>query len=826
MVHGFGIARGAAFIWISWAVACGDPPSQMGPEEAEPAPIFHWVEAESLDGDWYFQTNVPPFSGRGFRVSRTALTGEGPPLMGQVRLSTGTYAVWARGYQDGSDRRFRLEVANTPGFEPTHGEVDGPGRYVWQRAGQFQVATEDPVSFWVHDAGLGYEVVDVLMFTRDLDFDPEVDRQVAWGDRLTSEAEWMEAALVLRVTDAVQNGVDTLTVPTDAETWTRQTQALAEDVERALGIDRLQPTALNARQLGEVAFDGYRVERWLYEAFPGFEVPALVYVPEDPGPHPAMMAPLSHGIGKSHPLAASRAHAFAQMGYVVLTFDPFNDEERRMGGNSHGYQPLLQLSGLTNAGVSVWETIRGLDFLLSREDVDPTLPVSMAGNSLGGLISLYAGAVDPRVEVLAPAGYVVGFPEFTGTHIQHDLCSYVFGAASLGGMRTLTAARAPRPQLILAGRWDRSFPAEGAQNVEAFARPYWEALGAPHRLDVFVGSGGHDLTLDLRERMYGFVEGFVRMGEDLGILSEPDMDLPPRIWVTEEGRVSDAVDVFELARRRAEAAVRALPSPDEMTKADLAEAISRVGGPWPEVQVTLHREADWETIYGGAFDVYQAELSDAVLRVAVRSRGPDAPVAVLLRNPVHDFGASLQTIYEAGFSVVAFNLRGLGGVPLRVGWYPPTLELAGTSMPKQWAADLVAVWNGVRQALSSSSDTPLGSWAVLLAEDRASALPALLAQAETQAFQALALPDLPSSLMDRFDDRPRLDQNLPNALLHGDLLHLLYAASEAGALRWTPTTDSARAYFPKAREVVAQRTEESPDESLSARLRWAQTQVP
>jgi dienelactone hydrolase len=797
-------------------VACGTETTP--PDDRQPVERLLWVEAETLEGDWFEQTNLRPFSGTGFRVSRTALTGRGSPLIGTVRLSTGTVTLWARGYRDESDRRFRVEVDDRP-LTPTHGPAPETDAFVWQRAGSFELDRPGPVSFRVFDAGDGYEVVDTLVFVQGGQFSPSADSRAALPLDFEQEGERMEAALVGRLRRQVDEALSDWPTEPGTEAWANRAAAFRSSLREALGIDDLVRRRPAPRRVDTVRFEGYRMEKLVFEAFPGFEMPASYFVPDAPGPHPAVLSSLSHHLGKSHPLTASRAHALARLGFVVLTFDPFGDEERRMGGNEHWLQPLLSLSGLSNTGVHVHETLHAVDWLLAQSEVDATMPLSMTGNSLGGLVTLYAAAVDPRVEVTAPSGYVVGLPELAATRGFHDECSYVPGVAALGGMRAMAAVRAPDPQLLLIGARDTGFPAAGTTAVVSQLSPWWSAAGRPDRLALAMGEGGHDMTRPQRERLYGFLNGFVRSDEDGGRIAEPAIELPDNAWVTEDGRVSDAFTLLDLAEDRAVNAIAALPSPERMSPRALTEAVSAVGGPIGMRAAELERSGSYVSPWGTPFDRWVVDHADARTSALVHSLGPQAPVAVVVLGPVHDFGTALQTVLHQGFSAVGVRVRGLGDGALRTGWYAPTLEWTGHSLPSERATDLVAAWSALRQTYAAGPNA-LGPWSVALPRDAATSLSTLLLQAETPSFSAVATGPIQSSWLDGFGRFPPRDLHVPDALSHADLVHLVWAAS-VRPLRWTPRTPTWADLFPDAARALREKSFVAEDGQLEARLAWA-----
>ena len=62
-------------------------------------------------------------------------------------------------------------------------------------------------------------------------------------------------------------------------------------------------TPLNARVVGTIPMDGYRIEKLVFESLPGLYVTALVYLPDGPaGPKPAVLVACGHSpLGKAYP---------------------------------------------------------------------------------------------------------------------------------------------------------------------------------------------------------------------------------------------------------------------------------------------------------------------------------------------------------------------------------------------------------------------------------------------------------------------------------------------------------------------------------------------
>ena len=173
-------------------------------------------------------------------------------------------------------------------------------------------------------------------------------------------------------------------------------------------------TPLNPRVTGVVERPGYRIEKVAFESRPRLYVTANLYVPAAAGRHPAILGPLGHSVnGKAWPSYQKLFSNLARKGYVVLAYDPFGQGERieypgsrpgesaiGPGGTSeHEYAGRrLILLGANFGLFRAWDGIRGIDYLLTRADVDPDR-IGCCGQSGGGTLTQFLAALDSRIKV-------------------------------------------------------------------------------------------------------------------------------------------------------------------------------------------------------------------------------------------------------------------------------------------------------------------------------------------------------------------------------------------------------------------------------------------
>ncbi|RYF11751.1 MAG: hypothetical protein EOO42_20950, partial [Flavobacteriales bacterium] len=213
---------------------------------------------------------------------------------------------------------------------------------------------------------------------------------------------------------------------------------------------------------------------------------------------------------------------------------------------------LLNLSsnllGTSAAAYELFDNVRGLDYLLSRAEVD-TDKIGCTGNSGGAMQAIYFTAFDDRVKVVAPCSYLASRAYTFATTGSADGCAQIpaEGLAQLEMSDYLIAA-APRPILVLAGRYD--FIAYNA-TLDSYAdlQKVYKSLGAEEKLSILTVDDGHGISKPKREKAVQwfrkwFYNDEKKIEEQIGEV-ETDVDL----FATKTGKVStnypDEVNIAE-----------------------------------------------------------------------------------------------------------------------------------------------------------------------------------------------------------------------------------------------------------------------------------------
>ena len=131
--------------------------------------------------------------------------------------------------------------------------------------------------------------------------------------------------------------------------------------------------------------------------------------------------------------------------------------------------------------------------LLDRP-VDPDR-IGCAGLSLGGEMTLYLAACDPRIKVACVACFLTSFK---GTFLKeaHCTCGYVPKMARDFEHVDIASLIAPNPLMIQAGNLDPSFLVEDAMEAYTELLELYQMLDVANFVTLDVFEGGHEFHLD------------------------------------------------------------------------------------------------------------------------------------------------------------------------------------------------------------------------------------------------------------------------------------------------------------------------------------------
>ena len=295
-------------------------------------------------------------------------------------------------------------------------------------------------------------------------------------------------------------------------------------------------TPLNVKITGETKRESYVIQNLIYHSRPNYPVTANLYLPKDgPEKKPAVLCTCGHSSnGKAYGLYQEFARHLARMGYISLIYDPPGQGERieynnipakrniRHGTYVHNHLGnLMSLNGDNFAAWEAWDGIRGIDYLVSRPDVDPKR-IGVTGNSGGGTQSSHINCLDDRLAFSAPSCFVTQFIYNLKNELPTDAEQVIPGWINQGlDMADFFVPHIPRP-VILIGQKKDFFDYRGLNAVYEELKRLYTIAGKPENIQLHLGPGSHGFHPDGRTAMYKFFNSF--SGVEASLI-EPDEDV-------------------------------------------------------------------------------------------------------------------------------------------------------------------------------------------------------------------------------------------------------------------------------------------------------------
>jgi cephalosporin-C deacetylase-like acetyl esterase len=300
---------------------------------------------------------------------------------------------------------------------------------------------------------------------------------------------------------------------------------------------------------------GYRVENVMFQCRPDFWVTGNLYVPtQGAGPFPGIIAPCGHSAGaRLLPGYQFPCLSLVHEGFVVLTYDPIGQGERRQFWNPRTGETedglvtgtwehsmaghLLLLLGENLTHYFIWDGMRAIDYLLQRPEVDPKR-IGCAGLSGGGTLTMFISALDERVAcaVVNEGGTSHRWPVTVSPGIAPgpaDVEQNIFSAAVHGiDLCDIHCAIAPRPLLATIEHYSPRF-----NSAASHIRRRYELLGAAERFATEEATDPHAWTVKLR---LANTRWFCRWFKDReGPREEPDFQPEPaeNLYCTPNGSI-------------------------------------------------------------------------------------------------------------------------------------------------------------------------------------------------------------------------------------------------------------------------------------------------
>jgi hypothetical protein len=276
--------------------------------------------------------------------------------------------------------------------------------------------------------------------------------------------------------------------------------------------------AIGARVISTEERPGYVLEKLVLDLNGLEPVPAYFVRPREvTGRVPAVLYNHAHGgnyaLGKDELLLGRNAlqqppyaDLLTSMGYCALCMDTWVFGERATRTELDAFKETLW-KGQVLWGMMVYDSLRGLDYLVGRPEVDAAR-LGTAGISMGSTMGWWVAALDERVKVCVDICCLTDFDALieAGGLGGHGIYYYVPSLLKHFTTAQINALIAPRAHLSLAGDLDALTPPAGLERIDGELREAYAALGHPENWRLLRYQVGHEETPEMRTEIVAFLQ--------------------------------------------------------------------------------------------------------------------------------------------------------------------------------------------------------------------------------------------------------------------------------------------------------------------------------
>ncbi|MDB5246000.1 MAG: hydrolase [Segetibacter sp.] len=200
------------------------------------------------------------------------------------------------------------------------------------------------------------------------------------------------------------------------------------------------------------------------------------------------------------------ALALARAGYAGLCIDSWAFGERRGLSELEVFKEMLW-NGQVMWGMMVYDNLRALDYLSTREDVDNKRIATM-GMSMGSTMAWWLAALDDRIKVCIDLCCLTDYQALIqekGLN-RHGVYYYVPDLLNHFTTSQINALISPRPHFGLAGRFDPLTPLKGLEEIDKNLKEAYRQDGALEAWQLRIYDVGHLETEEMRQDIMAFLK--------------------------------------------------------------------------------------------------------------------------------------------------------------------------------------------------------------------------------------------------------------------------------------------------------------------------------
>ncbi|WP_343746400.1 acetylxylan esterase [Chitinophaga sp.] len=301
------------------------------------------------------------------------------------------------------------------------------------------------------------------------------------------------------------------TLPRTTEEWTTWRQQLREKIVRETGMQEDHVLPLDVKETGRIQQQGYSIRNISFQTRPGVYATANLYMPDGPGPFPAVINMHGHWPGaRTGDMVQATAHELAGHGYICLNIDAWGAGERTTTPGVAEYHGAslgasLMNAGATLMGMQLTDNMRGVDLLCSLPQADKKR-IGATGASGGGNQTMWLTAMDERIKAAVPVVSVGTFEAYILN--SNCVCELLPSGLTFTEEAGILAMAAPRALKVCNAEKDASksfYPSEMLRSYKA-AIPLFQLLKAGDRLQYQLFDTTHGYWPEIRSTMLGWFD--------------------------------------------------------------------------------------------------------------------------------------------------------------------------------------------------------------------------------------------------------------------------------------------------------------------------------
>jgi hypothetical protein len=200
------------------------------------------------------------------------------------------------------------------------------------------------------------------------------------------------------------------------------------------------------------------------------------------------------------------AEELARIGCSTLCVDAWGFGERR-GRSEHEIFKQMLWEGKVMWGMMVYDSLRAVDYLVSRSDVDVS-HLGTIGMSMGSTMAWWVAALDTRIKVCIDICCLTDFQALIESRglDGHGIYYYVPSLLKHFTTAQINALIAPRAHLSLAGNYDLLTPPSGLDKIDRELQQIYGSESATERWKLLRFETGHFETAAMRAEILEFIK--------------------------------------------------------------------------------------------------------------------------------------------------------------------------------------------------------------------------------------------------------------------------------------------------------------------------------